>query len=114
MPAVDPPSVEDVIPGLTGRGVIPAGPVRATDLARSLRAAGFEVLLIDGAHVWDRPSALRALAASLNLPGAADRNLDALLDMLRELPDRFPSPTGVVLVWRDADRLVRLETEVHP
>ncbi len=107
MPAVDPPSVEDVIPGLTGRGVIPAGLVRTTDLAWSLRAAGYEVLLIDGAHVWDRPSALRALAASLDLPGAADRNLDALLDALRDLPDRIPSPTGLVLVWRDADRLAR-------
>ncbi|MEP7160773.1 MAG: barstar family protein [Dermatophilaceae bacterium] len=107
MPPVDPPSVEDVIPGLTGRGVVPAGPARATDLARSLRAAGYEVILIDGAHVWDRQSALRALAASLGLPGAADRNLDALLDTLRDLPDRFPSPTGVALVWRDVDRLVR-------
>lgn len=45
------------------------------------------------------------LAESLDLPGNAATNLDALADTLRDLPDRAEGGAGTLLVWTPAEGL---------
>lgn len=114
------PPLREVVAGLHGRGVVTATPEVARRALPLLREAGYEVVTIDGTRAGTRREALAAIAAALDLPGAADHNLDALLDTLRDLPDRdrreesggadavdFDAArgSGLVLLWTRADRL---------
>ncbi|WP_116112155.1 barstar family protein [Austwickia chelonae] len=107
-----PPIVSDVVPGLKGRGVILADHTDLPDVALALISAGYVVRELDGAHVVQRSQALPALADALHLPGAADHNLDALLDSLRDLPDLWPGRNGVVLLWRSAEQFIEGDPQV--
>lgn len=98
------PPVREVV-GLRGAGVLHATPESARDALPLLRVAGYTVVTIDGSLAHTGREALAAIASALDLPGAADHNLDALLDTLRELSDRDDLGGGVVLVWTRADRI---------
>ncbi len=72
---------------------------QADEAAAQARIDDWTVLL---AHSEDGSSVrtLQAgLAESLDLPGNAATNLDALTDTLRDLPDRAEQGPGVLLVW---------------
>ena len=112
MSAPTPPYVADVVPGLRGRGVILADPSDFEDIALTLLSAGFTVREIDGADIVGRRRALPAMAEALRLPGAADHNLDALMDTLRDLPQWWPHADRVVLLWRSAEQFIEGEPEV--
>lgn len=111
MPSSSSPYVEDVVPGLHGRGVLVADPGDFRDLALALMSAEYTVCEIDGRDIVARRQALPALAKALHLPGAADHNLDALLDTLRDLPDLWPSARRIVLLWRAAEQFIEGEPD---
>lgn len=106
------PYLADVVPGLRGRGVVIADAGDFSDIALAVLSAGFTVCELDGTDLVDRRRALPALAAALHLPGAADRNLDALLDTLRDLPDLWPGDSRLVLLWRAAEQFIEGDPEV--
>ncbi|MCA0436146.1 MAG: barstar family protein [Actinobacteria bacterium] len=112
MSAPAPPYLADVIPGLRGRGVVLADPADFADIALTLLGAGYTVCEIDGGELTTRRLVLPALADALHLPGAADRNLDALMDTLRDLPDRWPRADRLVLLWRAAEQFIEGEPQV--
>lgn len=100
------PPLREIVAGLHGRGVVTATPEVAREAQPLLREAGYEVVTVDGSRAGTRREALTAIAAALDLPGSAGHNLDALLDTLRDLPDRTDlGGRGVVLVWTCADRI---------
>lgn len=109
MSAAAVPYLADVVPGLQGRGVLFAPPADRADIGRALSGAGFTVREIDGTGIVGRRQALPALAAALHLPGAADRNLDALLDTLRDLPVLWPRSARMALLWRAAEQFIEGE-----
>lgn len=106
------PYLADVVPGLQGHGVLFADPGDFADIALTLLGAGFTVAEVDGSDVVGRRQALPSLSRALHLPGAADRNLDALLDTLRDLPDLWPGSHQLVLLWRAAEQFLEGEPAV--
>lgn len=66
-------------------------------LAESLATQGLSAAVIPGTA--DRRGTFDAFAATLNFPDYFGRNLDALLDCLRDLSD------NTALIWDDAGRL---------
>ena len=99
------PRIAQVVPGLSGRGVLLADPAEFVVGALGLLTAGFVVREGQGSEVVDRAGALPALAAALGLRGAAGHNLDALADTLRDLPDDVPG-TRLALLWRAAEQFI--------
>lgn len=110
-PSPCPPYLADVVPGLRGRGVVFADRSDFADIALTLLGAGFTVAEIDGTDIVGRRKALPALATALRLPGAADHNLDALLDTLRDLPDLWPGIDRMALLWRAAEQFLEGEPD---
>lgn len=117
--------MRSVLPALHGaRGVLLAAPADAERIRRALRSAGFAVAEADlddrpgqGApHPDDRSdsdgrssslrAAQQAVARALRLPETAGRNLDALVDSLRDLASWWPDDRQVVLLLHGADVLV--------
>lgn len=109
-----------LLPGLRGHGVLLASPVDAARIRRRLTANGFAVAETDPAS-WggqdedtlsSPPSASSgrrsqaAIAAALRLPESAGRNLDAMVDSLRDLAVWWPDHERVALLWHGADALV--------
>lgn len=120
-----PPRVRTVLPDLRGGGVLLAAPVDTDRIRRELSAAGFalaEAHLGTGEipagsgpsadHLDDdvAPTTMRgaqaAIAEALRLPEAAGRNLDALVDSLRDLATWWPDSEQVVLLLLGAESLV--------
>lgn len=88
-----------------------AGQLRAASTA--LAKLGYLVHELDAAS-WRSSGELHdALASALSLPGHYGRNLDALLDVLRDVAEYLygsdPSTTGTVLAMRGYDRVVELD-----
>lgn len=123
--------VRDTLPALQGRGVVLAAAQDADRIRRTLVGAGFAVAEADlgsgstagargetdGTDLWadtlDRdttPTSLRtaqaAIAAALHLPETAGRNLDALVDSLRDLATWWPDDERIVLLLHGAGSLV--------
>lgn len=116
-----PRRVRDVLPGLRGQGVLLASPSDGSVIEQALTAAGFVVAQAEltspgatgGAHpsgMPDAPVALRtaqaAIASALRLPDTAGRNLDALIDSLRDLATWWPGTDQLVLLLHGAEALV--------
>ncbi|MCK0112154.1 barstar family protein [Ornithinimicrobium sp. F0845] len=119
-----PTRVRSVLPALQGRGVLLAAPVDAERIRRTLEAAGFAVAEADLGGLPEespqrpddmldadgRPTSLRtaqdAVAQALRLPEAAGRNLDALVDSLRDLAYWWPDDRAVALLLHGAETLV--------
>ena len=102
--AARPARVHTVLPALHGRGVLLASPLDGERIRQALWSAGFAVV---EAHT---PPSLReaqaAVAEALRLPEAAGRNLDALVDSLRDLAAWWPEDERVVLLLHGAEALV--------
>ncbi|WP_170231257.1 barstar family protein [Pseudonocardia kunmingensis] len=97
--------VSRLVPGLTGRGVLLASPADVEAVRANLAADGVALAEVAGATDAMRPTQA-AIARALRLPETAGRNLDALVDALRDLAVRWPDDERVVLLWHDAGRLV--------
>jgi hypothetical protein len=120
--------------GLRGRGVLLASPADAERIRAGLVAAGFAVVEADLSGATRRGAAtgaehhpllgqspdtldsepirtsLRtaqtAIADALRLPETAGRNLDAMVDSLRDLATWWPGSERVVLLLHHAESLV--------
>ncbi|USQ80296.1 barstar family protein [Ornithinimicrobium faecis] len=96
--------VHDVLPALRGRGVILASPQDGEHIRQHLGSVGFTVVEAD------LPAELRAaqatIAGALRLPETAARNLDALVDSLRDLATWWPDDERIVLLLHGAESLV--------
>lgn len=119
-----PTRVRTVVPGLRGRGVLLAAPTDAERIRTALQSAGFAVAEADlgglpeeSPHRPDdmldadsRPTSMRtaqdAIARALRLPETAGRNLDALVDSLRDLASWWPEDQAVALLLHSAETLV--------
>lgn len=119
-----PARVRAILPAVHARGVLLASPSDADRIRHELTAAGFAVAEADlssrpeeGLQVPEdrlaadsRPTSLRtaqrAVARALRLPGAAGRNLDALVDSLRDLASWWPGDRQVVLLLHRAETLI--------
>lgn len=131
-----PTRVRHVLPALRGRGVLLAAAADADRVRQALAGAGYAVAEADlgaprpaGRPAWgDAPPAARqepaadtldadpapttlrtaqaAIAAALRLPETAGRNLDALVDSLRDLATWWPDDEHVVLLLHRAESLV--------
>jgi RNAse (barnase) inhibitor barstar len=82
----------------------------ATDVTPQLRAAlqnaGIAGFDLDGARVRTRDDLLRGIADAMQFPDYFGMNWDAVIDCLRDLPDRQPAE-GYVLFVHGAERLWR-------
>jgi hypothetical protein len=96
--------VATLLPGLTGRGVLLADPADATRVRGTLAGSGFAVA--EAGQAAGMREAQAAIAAALRLPETAGRNLDALVDSLRDLATWWPDDERVALLWSGADELV--------
>jgi hypothetical protein len=97
-----------LLPGLAGRGVLLAAPADADHVRRTLAEGGYAVAEVQGDATGLR-SAQAAIARALRLPDAAGRNLDALVDSLRDLATWWPDDERVALLWPGAERLVEAD-----
>ena len=94
-----------LLPGLTGRGVLLADPGDAEHVRRTLAGNGFAVAEAQEPAAGMR-EAQAAIARALRLPSTAERNLDAMVDALRDLARWWPDDERVALLWRGAEELV--------
>ncbi len=101
--------VSDLVPGLCGKGVVYAAPDDYDDIGLALLGAGYAIHAIDGAGLTNHSDTLPAVAQALSLPGAADRNLDALMDSLRDLARWVPEQDRVALLWRNAEDVIEAD-----
>lgn len=119
-----PARVRTVLPALSGRGVLLGSSVDGDRIRRELTEAGFAVAEADLGGVPEEsprrpddmldadshPTSLRAaqdsVARALRLPEAAGRNLDALVDSLRDLASWWPGDRQVVLLLHRAEALI--------
>jgi hypothetical protein len=69
-----------------------------------LADAGYAVVEATTPVHADLRGAQAELAAALGLPSPAERNLDAMVDTLRDLPQIWDGRM-VALLWKDAERL---------
>ena len=98
--------IGNLLPGLAGRGVLLAAPTDADHVRRTLVVeGGYAVAEVQG-HATGMREAQAAIAHALRLPEAAGRNLDALVDSLRDLATWWPDDERVVLFWPGAEQLV--------
>ncbi len=97
-----------LLPGLAGRGVLLAAPADAEHVRRRLVDGGYAVAEVLGDSTGMR-EAQAAIARALRLPQAAGRNLDALVDSLRDLATWWPDDERVALFWPGAERLVEAD-----
>lgn len=112
--------VSRVLPGLSGHGVVLASTADAERIRAVLQGHGFAVAEArlpahpgDAADVLQesaQPTSLREaqaeVARALRLPEAAGRNLDALVDSLRDLALWWPDHERVALLLHGAGHLV--------
>jgi hypothetical protein len=105
---VDRVRVAALLPGMTDRGVLLAGAADAERVRAGLAGAGFAVAEVAGPATGMR-EAQEAIARALRLPAAAGRNLDALVDSLRDLATWWPDDERVALLWTGAGELVEAD-----
>jgi len=94
-----------LLPGLAGHGVLLADPGDAGRVRGAVAGAGFAVAEARGPASGMR-EAQAAIARALRLPAAAERNLDAMVDSLRDLSTWWPDDERVALLWPGAEQLV--------
>lgn len=104
--------VSDHVPGLEGHGVLFADHDDYDDIALALIGAGFAVRAIEGRRISRRDEALTAVAEALDLPSDAQDHLDALADSLQDLSHYCPGHHRLVLLWRNAERLLDADPEL--
>jgi len=97
-----------LLPGLSGRGVLLAAPADADHVRRMLVEGGYAVAEVQRDTTGMR-EAQAAIARALRLPETAGRNLDALVDSLRDLATWWPDDERVALLWPGAERLVEAD-----
>jgi hypothetical protein len=97
-----------LLPGLPGRGVLLADPADAERVRRTLAGSGFALAEVvgDAVPASRMRDAQSAIARALRLPATAERNLDAMVDSLRDLATWWPDDERVALLWLGAEKLV--------
>jgi len=79
----------------------------------ALTGLGYRVHELDAARWRSREDIYQALAATLSFPAHFGRNLDALLDALRDVAEyeygSDPASTGTVLAIRNFDQVIELD-----
>jgi RNAse (barnase) inhibitor barstar len=105
--------VSTSVPEPAGHGVVWAAEWQAPAITASLTTHGWAL-----AQCWSEVgagarAAQAAIAAALRLPDPAGRNLDALADVLTDLPRFWPGQDKVALLWHDADVLEMLDRAGH-
>lgn len=103
-----------LLPGLTGRGVLLANPADVERVRRTLAGNGFALAEVEpgaGTPAASMREAQAAIARALRLPATAGRNLDAMVDSLRDLAVWWPDDERVALLWPGAEKLV--ESDLH-
>lgn len=106
-------SVSAVVPELAGHGVVWAAEWQAPSITASLTTREWAL-----AQCWSGIGAgarasQGAIAAALRLPDPAGHNLDALADVLTDLPRLWPGHDKVALLWHDADVLEAVDRRGH-
>ena len=90
------PTIEDALADPSGVGrLAPAPPTPVVE--SRVRAAGFDVFVVDGGAASDKAGALAAIASAGGFPDWFGGNLDALVDCLRDLSWR-PGDEHVAVV----------------
>jgi hypothetical protein len=97
--------VAALLPGLTGHGLLLAAPADAERVRGTLTGSGFAIAEVQGTAAGLR-EAQAAIAQALRLPSTAGRNLDAMVDSLRDLATWWPDDERVALLWPGAEELV--------
>jgi hypothetical protein len=97
------------LPWLSGTGFHVAHESTLGLVADSLKNAEYALAPADTSNADSRYEVYRVLADALFLPPTAGANLDALIDGLRELSDRWPDTSRLVLLWSGAEALVRAD-----
>ena len=97
------------LPWLNGTGFHVAHTSTLDTVATALKDADYALAPADTSTAGSRFDAYRAIAEALYLPTTSGANLDALIDGLRDLSDRWPDATRLVLLWSGADALVRAD-----
>jgi hypothetical protein len=82
-----------------------AAPADTERVRTTLAGNGFAVAEVEGAAAGLR-GAQAAIARALRLPATAGRNLDAMVDSLRDLATWWPDDERVALLWPGAGDLV--------
>ena len=75
-----------------------------TQLRTMLQSAGVATFELDGDKILTREDLLRGIAGAMQFPDYFGMNWDAVIDCLRDLPDRHPAE-GYVLFLHAAERL---------
>ncbi len=106
-------SVSAAVPELAGHGVVWAAEWQAPSITAALTTREWAL-----AQCWSEIGAgarasQAAIARALRLPDPAGRNLDALADVLTDLPRYWPGHDKVALLWHDADVLETTDRAGH-
>ncbi|MCW2522071.1 MAG: barstar family protein [Frankiales bacterium] len=99
----------EYLPWLTGTGFHVAHSSTQSAVSDGLAGAGYALATADTSTADSRYDAYRSIADALYLPTGSGANLDALVDGLRELSERWPDAARLVLLWSGADALVRAD-----
>lgn len=111
--ASHPIGVRSVLPALGGQGVLLAAAADADRIRHALADAGFAIVEADLSARDQRadPTTLRTaqatIAEALYLPETAGRNLDAMVDSLRDLATWWPEDERILLLLHGAEALVQ-------
>jgi hypothetical protein len=97
------------LPWLNGTGFHVAHASTLDAVADTLKSADYALASADTSSSDSRYDVYRAIADALYLPTSSGANLDALIDSLRELSDRWPDARRLVLLWSGAEVLVRAD-----
>ena len=98
-------SVSAAVPELAGHGVVWASAWQAPSTTASLTTRGWALAPCRSEIGAGARASQAAVATALRLPDPAGRNLDALADVLTDLPRFWPGHDKVALLWHDADVL---------
>jgi hypothetical protein len=85
--------------------VLLAAPTDTERVRAALAGSGYAVAEVRGPAAGMR-EAQAAIARALRLPATAERNLDAMVDALRDLATWWPDDERVALLWLGAEELV--------
>jgi RNAse (barnase) inhibitor barstar len=97
------------LPGLRGQRLHIVESSGEVEVASALRAAGFDLRVLEGSRIRDEESFFGEAAVGLRLPSYFGRNWDALDDCLGDWHDG--DERRIAILWRDADRSLACDAQ---